>query len=89
MDFDWSPKKERDNIDKHGVDFVQAQKAWDDPDHIIYRDKKHIKRGKEVRKFCIDHDGRGVLTVRFVNRDHKVRIFGAGYWYFGRELYYE
>ena len=30
--FEFDQKKSRSNRDKHGIDFVQAQRLWDDPD---------------------------------------------------------
>lgn len=30
--FDYDPAKSRSNFTKHGIDFVVAQRLWDDPD---------------------------------------------------------
>jgi hypothetical protein len=30
--FEFDPKKSRANKKKHGIDFVEAQRLWDDPD---------------------------------------------------------
>lgn len=32
MTFDFDPRKSRANHDKHGIDFIEAQKLWDDLD---------------------------------------------------------
>ena len=53
--------------------------------HVIIKDKKHSK--KEERFFCIGNDGDGILTVRFTMRNGNIRIFGAGYWREGRDIY--
>ncbi|TBR14967.1 BrnT family toxin [bacterium] len=83
--FIWDKTKEQLNINKHGVDFVVAIKAFNDRKRKIYVDLRH--NVKEERFFCIGKvDGR-VLTVRFTYRLGKIRIFGAGYWRKGKEYY--
>lgn len=84
--FIWDFDKELVNIDKHGVDFVTAARAFKDPKRKIYIDSKHSK--KEERFFCIGKVDDEVLTVRFTYRADKIRIIGAGYWRKG-ERYYE
>ena len=32
MEFEFDPAKSKKNKEKHGLDFVQAQALWDDPD---------------------------------------------------------
>lgn len=32
IEFEFDENKSRTNLEKHGVDFVDAQKLWDDPD---------------------------------------------------------
>lgn len=32
MKFEFDPKKSQNNKEKHGIDFVEAQALWDDPD---------------------------------------------------------
>jgi len=32
MKFEFNPKKSKLNKEKHGLDFVEAQALWDDPD---------------------------------------------------------
>ena len=31
MDFEFDPQKSSRNLAKHGIDFVEAQRLWDDP----------------------------------------------------------
>lgn len=31
MDFEFDPQKSSKNLAKHGIDFVEAQRLWDDP----------------------------------------------------------
>lgn len=84
--FVWDPQRESENIRKHSVDFITAAKAFGDPNRKVYVDSKHGKG--EQRLFCIGKVENRILTVRFVYRQGKIRIFGAGYWRKGR-VYYE
>ena len=34
MEFEYDPRKSAANLRKHGIDFVAAQKLWDDPDRV-------------------------------------------------------
>jgi hypothetical protein len=34
MDFEPDPRKSRSNQKKHGIDFVEAKRLWNDPDLI-------------------------------------------------------
>ncbi|MBI3322887.1 MAG: BrnT family toxin [Candidatus Omnitrophica bacterium] len=83
--FVWDEERERLNVEKHGVDFEQATRAFLDPRRKIYTDSKHSQR--EERLFCIGRVGQRIVTVRFVYRSGKIRIFGAGYWRKGRAYY--
>ncbi len=85
--FVWDKTKERENREKHGVDFETAVEAFSDPKRLIAIDEAHSKQ--EERYFCIGMAGGKVCTVRFVYRDGLVRIFGAGYWRKGSKLYEE
>ena len=86
MTFDWDENKEQENIEKHGVSFETACRAFLDPMRIVTEDRKHS--AEEERYFVIGEvDGR-VLTVRFTVRGSSIRIFGAGYWR-KEKAYYE
>ncbi|EKD90072.1 MAG: hypothetical protein ACD_32C00046G0005 [uncultured bacterium] len=83
--FEWDEKKNLKNIEKHGVSFEEAERVFGDSKRIIIEDLEHSK--KERRYFCIGKVGKGILTVRFIYRERKIRIFGAGYWRRGKERY--
>ena len=83
--FDWDPAKDRANWIKHGVDFVTAQFAFADTRRVIAEDSVHSSG--EPRYFCFGAVGGGVLTVRFTYRSGVIRIFGAGYWRKGKQIY--
>jgi len=34
MDFEFDDKKSKANKKKHGIDFIEAQEIWGDPEHI-------------------------------------------------------
>ncbi len=83
--FEWDPKKDRRNQEKHGVSFWEAQYAFADPRRIIAQDLSHSS--KERRYYCFGKAGGGVLTVRFTYRGGVIRILGAGYWRKGKRIY--
>jgi uncharacterized protein len=87
-EFEWDPEKDLDNQDKHRISFVFAQYAFADPDRVILEDVTHSTK-EEKRYYCLDKVGEGILTVRFTYREHRIRIFGAGYWRKGRRIYEE
>ena len=83
--FVWNIEKENLNVAKHGVDFETASRAFLDLKRKVFANEKHS--GTEERFYCIGKvDGR-VLTVRFVYRHGRIRIFGAGYWRGGKKYY--
>ncbi|MGP1680434.1 MAG: BrnT family toxin [Burkholderiales bacterium] len=83
--FEWDTKKDQENQEKHGVAFGVAQFAFADPNRVIAEDLSHSS--SEKRHFCFGLVEDGVLTVRFVYRDNVIRIFGAGYWRKGKQIY--
>jgi uncharacterized DUF497 family protein len=85
MRFDWDDNKERENIAKHGVSFETACRVFQDPDVVIHNDKKHS--ADEARYFAFGEVDERVLTVRFTLRGGSIRIFGAGYWRKGKDVY--
>ena len=83
--FDWDPKKDRENRQKHGISFATAQFAFTDPRRVIAEDLSHSSG--EKRYYCFGRVEGGVLTVRFTFRGDTIRIFGAGYWRKGKAIY--
>ncbi len=84
-DFLWDIEREAVNIAKHGVDFSTAALVFNDPQRKVFIDLKHSQN--EDRMICIGKLHDKVLTVRFIYRDGKIRIFGAGYWRKGKDYY--
>ncbi|MEK7735762.1 MAG: BrnT family toxin [Nitrospirota bacterium] len=85
--FEWDEEKDRDNQSKHDVSFSMAQRAFLDPHRVIVEDMNHSK--EEERFYCIGRVGKGIMTVRFTYRGNVIRIYGAGYWRKGRQIYEE
>ncbi len=83
--FEWDARKDSENQTKHGVSFSEAQFAFADPRRVIAED--HAHSSIEVRHYCFGWVGVGILTVRFTYRDNVIRIFGAGYWRKGKQIY--
>lgn len=86
--FDWDTEKDLSNQVKHGVSFIIAQHAFADPNRVILEDLSHSTES-EQRYYCLGKIDEGILTVRFTYREHRIRIFGAGYWRKGRQIYEE
>ena len=83
--FEWEPNKDRTNQEKHGVSFTTAQRAFADPKRVLAEDLSHSS--KEKRHYCFGWVEGGALTVRFTYREDVIRIFGAGYWRKGKQIY--
>lgn len=83
--FDWDPKKDDKNKEKHGISFTEAQVAFADTQRVIAEDLSHSS--VEKRHYCIGRVGEGIMTVRFTYREDVIRILGAGYWRKGKRIY--
>jgi uncharacterized protein len=83
--FEWDDAKDQLNQKKHGVPFALAQLAFLDPRRVIVEDMKHSS--DEDRYYCIGRVGDGMVTARFTYRNNVIRLFGAGYWRKGRQIY--
>ena len=85
--FEWDDEKDKENQAKHNVSFSFAQQAFFDPHRLIVEDIEHST--EENRYYCIGRVGMGILTVRFTYRGDVIRIYGAGFWRKGKNLYEE
>jgi len=88
MEFDWDDKKEKANIKKHKVSFIEAVDTFFDPNGIQFIDVAHSEKEKRyywVGKTKSDR----VLTTYFTKRGQKIRIIGCAEWRKFRRLYYE
>ncbi|WP_133511182.1 BrnT family toxin [Candidatus Thiosymbion oneisti] len=85
--FEWDEAKNIENRRQHGVSFYEAQYAFLDPKRIIAEDPGHSREEKRYFCFGMNRNLTGVLTVRFTYRKNRIRIFGAGYWRKGKQVY--
>ena len=83
--FEWDDNKNKSNQEKHKISFEKAQNAFLDANRIIAQDLEHSQ--SETRYFCFGKVDEEIITVRFVYRNDKIRIFGAGYWRKGKKIY--
>ena len=83
--FEWDDNKNISNQEKHHLSFEKAQYAFSDVSRIIAEDLDHSQ--DEKRYFCFAKVDSEIITVRFVYRNNKIRIFGAGYWRKGKKIY--
>ncbi len=86
--FEWDEDKNRENQDKHGISFEEAQRAFADPRRVVSVDETH-STAVERRYFCIGEVDGGIMTVRFTWRHDAIRIYGAGFWRKQRRTYEE
>ena len=73
-------------IVRRSVEGRLTQLAFADPKRVIAIDHTHSD-DREQRFFCFGKTERGVLTVRFTVRGENIRIFGAGLWREGKQVY--
>lgn len=83
--FEWDPRKDQENQEKHGVAFAVAQLAFADSRRVIAEVLSHSS--SERRYYCFGEVGGAILTVRFTYRTGIIRIYGAGYWRKGKRIY--
>jgi hypothetical protein len=71
LKFEYDPNKSQSNLDKHGIDFIEAQRLWED-DFIeipvqTEEEQRFIVIGKlkEKHSFCCHYLSRKVYTHYF------------------------
>ena len=73
MGFAVDPSKSVANKAKHGIDFVEAQALWDDPDRL----EIPARSVDEPRAQVIGMIGRQVWSAFVTSRDERVRIISV------------
>ena len=77
--FEWDEEKRDLNVEKHGLDFIDAVHVFDDPDRVERRDER--KNYDEVRLQTIGKISVGDMTpivlVVHTDRKEKIRIISA------------
>jgi uncharacterized DUF497 family protein len=77
LTFEWDPRKDRKNLEKHRIGFSEAIAVFDDPLAHIFVDEDHS--ADERREIIVGHsNAKRLLLVSFVEPDQgRVRIISA------------
>jgi uncharacterized DUF497 family protein len=84
MEFEYDPVKSKTNKDKHGIDFIEAQKLWEDPCLLeiparTVDEKRFLVIAKMENKYWA-----GIITYRKENiriisvrraRDEEIKLY--------------
>lgn len=73
MEFEYDEAKSKRNKEKHGIDFVEAQLLWDDPERM----KIPAKTEDEPRYVVIGKMGGKHWSAIVTYRENKTRIISA------------
>ena len=73
MRFEWDAAKAASNLDKHGVSFDEATRAWDDADMMLVP----MLRDAEARVRALGSVDGNVIAVVFTMRGTSARIISA------------
>ena len=71
--FEFDRKKSQVNLQKHGIDFVNAQKFWYDPDLIEVK----ANSGDEPRFLVIGYIGDRFWSAVITYRDKNIRLISV------------
>jgi len=70
MEFEFDPRKSAANKKKHGIDFIEAQALWDDPDLLEIQAKTTDEPRYLVVGIISNKHWSGIITYR----QDKIRI---------------
>jgi len=73
MEFEFDPRKSRSNRKKHGIDFVEAQELWEDPDLIEIPARTIDESRLLVVGRVGNHHWSGIVTYR----EDRIRIISV------------
>ena len=73
MDFEFDPLKSEANKKKHGIDFVEAQVLWDDPDRL----EIPAKTQDEARSVVLGQIQENHWSAFITYRQERVRIISV------------
>ena len=73
---EYDPQKNQSNIAKHGISFITASKAFDDPNALVNYDDYHSDY-YEDRYNLIASVNDHILFIVYTMRDEAVRIISA------------
>ena len=73
MEFEFDDNKSRSNKVKHGIDFLDAQKLWDDETRLVIPAKKM----DESRFLIIGKINHQLWSAIYTLRNNKIRIISV------------
>ena len=73
MEFEFDSNKNKKNKEKHGIDFIEAQKLWEDP----YRIEIPAKNLDEPRYLLIGKINDKHWAAIFTYRKNRIRIISV------------
>jgi uncharacterized DUF497 family protein len=73
MEFEYDEVKSKGNKEKHGIDFVEAQLLWDDPDRM----EIPAKAEDEPRYVVIGKIGERHWSAIVTFRENRIRIISV------------
>lgn len=73
MEFEFDPQKNLANKQKHGIDFIEAQVLWEDPDRI----EIPARTTDEPRFFIIGKIAGNHWSAVFTHRKQHIRIISV------------
>jgi uncharacterized DUF497 family protein len=73
MEYEFDEAKSAANKAKHGLDFSEAQKMWQDADAVEIPAKSDV----EQRKMLIARSGGKIWSAIFTERENKIRIISV------------
>lgn len=73
MDFEFDPEKSAMNKAKHGIDFVEAQKLWNDVNALEIPARSET----EPREALIAYHSARIWATIFTRRKGKIRIISC------------
>jgi uncharacterized DUF497 family protein len=73
MDFEYDSKKSLLNKEKHGIDFIEAQNIWDDPECVMIP----ARTKNEPRYLIIGMYNGKIWSAIFTLRNKKIRIISV------------
>ena len=73
MDFEFDPVKSAANKAKHGIDFVEAQALWNDPDRLEISARNVDEPRAQVIGMIVSQ----VWSAFVTSRDERVRIISV------------
>jgi uncharacterized DUF497 family protein len=73
MEFEFDQRKSRSNKRKHGIDFIEAQVLWEDPDLI----EVPARTTDEPRSLVVGRIGKVHWSGVVTQRDDRIRIISV------------